>query len=177
MVALFLALFVVPLHMFWCLGSPLQNWADRKLARQGRLPAGVKIKHWLQLALLYFYLFMLFLISMYSSSATLQVCQATTSALPPQYPIVQTVMMERVQQLTSTSCRIPGLRFARGLPPQRQVARRVYRPALSGTEPHPLQVRARVGGGCPAARPKWQEIAPPTYPALSFIPAGVDFGA
>lgn len=71
-VALFLALFVVPLHMFWCLGSPLQNWADRKLARQGRLPAGVKIKHWLQLALLYFYLFMLFLISMYSSSATLQ---------------------------------------------------------------------------------------------------------
>lgn len=175
MVALFLALFVVPLHMFWCLGSPLQNWADRKLARQGRLPAGVKIKHWLQLALLYFYLFMLFLISMYSSSATLQVCQATTSALPPQYPIVQTVMMERVQQLNLNFLPDPRTSFrARSTTSAASGSKSIS----TGAERHrTTPAPSSSTCGCPAARPKWQEIAPPTYPALSFIPAGVDFGA
>jgi len=70
--ALFLALFVIPLHMFWCLGSPSQNWSERKLARHGLLSSGTRFKHVLQLAVLYVYLFFLFLVSMYSSSATLQ---------------------------------------------------------------------------------------------------------
>ena len=71
-IALALALFVVPLHMFWCLGNPTTNWQHRKLARAGRLPMHVQLKQFVQLQLLYFYLFLLFLISMYSASATLQ---------------------------------------------------------------------------------------------------------
>ena len=65
LVALSLALFVVPLHMFWCLGNPHANWEERRLARSRRLPATTKLKHALQLGLLYFYLLLLFLISMY----------------------------------------------------------------------------------------------------------------
>ena len=72
LIALSLALFVIPLHMFWALGNPTANWKHRKLARVRRLPLSVKLKHFLQLQLLYFYLFLLFLISMYSCSATLQ---------------------------------------------------------------------------------------------------------
>ena len=70
--ALTLAIVIIPLHMFWCLGSPSANWKHRKLARQRRLPLGVKLKHFVQLQVLYFYLFLLFLVSMYSASATLQ---------------------------------------------------------------------------------------------------------
>ena len=72
-VALTLVLVVIPCHMFWCLGNPSENWRHRKLARQRRLPLSVRLKHFLQLQLLYFYLFLVFLISMYSASATLQV--------------------------------------------------------------------------------------------------------
>jgi len=71
-VALTLVLVVIPCHMFWCLGNPSENWRHRKLARQRRLPLSVRLKHFLQLQLLYFYLFLVFLISMYSASATLQ---------------------------------------------------------------------------------------------------------
>ena len=71
-VALSLALFIIPLHMFWCLGNPTANWKHRRLARSRRLPLSVKLKHFVQLQLLYFYLFLLLLISMYSCSATLQ---------------------------------------------------------------------------------------------------------
>ena len=71
-IALGLALFIIPLHMFWCLGHPSDNWRHRKLARAGRLPLSTRLKHFVQLQLLYFYLFLLLLISMYSASATLQ---------------------------------------------------------------------------------------------------------
>jgi len=71
-IALSLVLLIVPLHMFWCLGNPTENWKHRKLARQRRLPLSVRLKHFVQLQLLYVYLFLLFLISMYSASATLQ---------------------------------------------------------------------------------------------------------
>ena len=72
LIALSLALFIIPLHMFWALGNPTANWKHRKLARARRLPLSIKLKHFVQLQLLYFYLFLLFLISMYSCSATLQ---------------------------------------------------------------------------------------------------------
>jgi len=71
-IALGLALFVIPLHMFWCLGHPSDNWRHRKLARVGRLPLSTRLKQFAQLQLLYFYLLLLLLISMYSASATLQ---------------------------------------------------------------------------------------------------------
>ena len=70
--ALTLALFVVPLHMFWCLGNPRANWEERRLARKHQLPLSVRLRHAAQLGLLYFYLLLLFAISMYSCSATLQ---------------------------------------------------------------------------------------------------------
>ena len=72
LIALTLAIGIIPLHMFWCLGSPTANWRHRKLARARRLPLSTKLKHFVQLQLLYFYLFLLPLISMYSCSATLQ---------------------------------------------------------------------------------------------------------
>jgi len=71
-IALSLALFIIPLHMLWSLGNPTANWADRRLARAGRLPFSTRMKHFAQLQLLYFYLALLFLISMYSASATMQ---------------------------------------------------------------------------------------------------------
>lgn len=72
LIALSLALFIIPLHMFWSLGNPTANWRHRKFSRTRRLPLSVKLKHFAQLQLLYFFLFALFLISMYSCSATLQ---------------------------------------------------------------------------------------------------------
>ena len=71
-IALSLALFIVPFHMLWSLGQPSANWRHRKLARQRRLPLSVRLKHFVQLQLLYFYLLLLLIISMYSCSATLQ---------------------------------------------------------------------------------------------------------
>jgi len=72
LIALSLSIVIIPCHMFWCLGSPTANWKHRKQARARRLPLSTKLKHFVQLQLLYFYLFLLFLISMYSCSATLQ---------------------------------------------------------------------------------------------------------
>lgn len=141
--ALFLALLVIPLHMFWCLGSPSQNWAERRLARHGRLPAGIKVKHGFQLALLYFYLFLLFLISMYSSSATLQVTPSTfcrRPCFPLSPPVLCLVPSTRAHVSLRLRAYCPygnviaqeppsplpaGLRLARGLPPQWQVVGRV----------------------------------------------------
>merc|ERR1711871_242949 len=57
LIALSLALFIVPLHMLGCLGNPRANWRHRKLARAHRLPLSVRLKHFIQLQLLYFYLF------------------------------------------------------------------------------------------------------------------------
>jgi len=71
-IALSLAIIIIPSHMFWCLGNPTANWKHRKQARAQRLPLGVKLKHFVQLQILYLFLFLLFLISMYSCSATLQ---------------------------------------------------------------------------------------------------------
>ena len=61
-----------PCHLPSALGSPAAHWRRRRLARQRRLPLSVRLKHFVQLQLLYFYLLMLLLISMYSCSATLQ---------------------------------------------------------------------------------------------------------
>jgi len=72
LIALSLAIVIIPCHMFWSLGNPTANWKHRKQARARRLPLSTKLKHFVQLQLLYFYLFLLFLISMYSCSATLQ---------------------------------------------------------------------------------------------------------
>eukprot|EP00324_Dicrateria_rotunda_P008249 CAMPEP_0206178610 /NCGR_PEP_ID=MMETSP1474-20131121/64793_1 /ASSEMBLY_ACC=CAM_ASM_001110 /TAXON_ID=97495 /ORGANISM="Imantonia sp., Strain RCC918" /LENGTH=114 /DNA_ID=CAMNT_0053591213 /DNA_START=64 /DNA_END=408 /DNA_ORIENTATION=- len=72
LIALTLALFLVPGHMCWCLGNPSRNWEERRLARQGRLPFSALLRQGVQLSILYFLLFLLFLISMYSASATLQ---------------------------------------------------------------------------------------------------------
>lgn len=72
LIALTLSLFLVPGHMCWCLGNPELNWRERKLARQGKLPMSSKLRQGVQLGILYFLLFLLFLVSMYSCSATLQ---------------------------------------------------------------------------------------------------------
>jgi len=72
LIALTLALFLVPGHMCWCLGNPELNWRERKLARQGKLPMSSKLRQAAQLGILYFLLSLLFLVSMYSCSATLQ---------------------------------------------------------------------------------------------------------
>lgn len=72
LIALTLALVLVPGHMCWCLGNPKLNWRERKLARQGKLPMSSKLRQGIQLGILYFLLFLLFLVSMYSCSATLQ---------------------------------------------------------------------------------------------------------
>ena len=72
LIALTLAIVIIPCHMFWCLGNPTANWKHRRMARARRLPLAVKLKHFIQLQLLYFYLFLLLMISMYSCSATLQ---------------------------------------------------------------------------------------------------------
>merc|ERR1712070_1002746 len=72
LVALTLALFIVPFHMCWCLGNFRRNWEDRKLSRKGQLPWQTHLLHSTQLVMLYFLLFLLLLISMYSASATLQ---------------------------------------------------------------------------------------------------------
>ena len=71
-IALTLALFIIPFHMLWCLGHPSDNLRHRKLSRAGQLPLSTRLKHFMQLQMLYFFLFLLFLISMYSASATLQ---------------------------------------------------------------------------------------------------------
>ena len=85
----------LPRHRQDCLLPPLNraNWKHRKQARAQRLPLGVKLKHFVQLQILCackrtrasehlttrlwcartdLFLFLLFLISMYSCSATLQ---------------------------------------------------------------------------------------------------------
>jgi hypothetical protein len=36
-IALTLALFIIPFHMLWCLGHPSDNLRHRKLARAGQL--------------------------------------------------------------------------------------------------------------------------------------------
>lgn len=72
LLALALVLIIIPFHMFWCLGNPNENWRHRKLSRQRRLPLSVRLKHFAQLQVLYFYLLLVLLISMYSCSATLQ---------------------------------------------------------------------------------------------------------
>ena len=70
--ALLLALVLIPGHMLLCLGNPRVNIEERKLARKGRLPLSAMLRQYAQLAVLYFLLFVLFTVSMYSASATLQ---------------------------------------------------------------------------------------------------------
>ena len=71
-IALSLGLVIVPGHMCWCLGNPRANWEDRRLSRNGRLPLKRQLLQVVQLMILYFLLLLLFLVSMYSASATLQ---------------------------------------------------------------------------------------------------------
>lgn len=71
-IALALALVIVPVHMCWCFGSPQRNLRDRRLARKGQLPISTGILHTVQLLILYLLLLLLFIISMYSASDTLQ---------------------------------------------------------------------------------------------------------
>lgn len=71
-VALILALVLMPGHMFICLGNPSRNIDQRKLARKGKLALSVVLRQHAQLFVLYALLFILFLVSMYSTSATLQ---------------------------------------------------------------------------------------------------------
>eukprot|EP00326_Haptolina_ericina_P004180 CAMPEP_0181202158 /NCGR_PEP_ID=MMETSP1096-20121128/18689_1 /TAXON_ID=156174 ORGANISM="Chrysochromulina ericina, Strain CCMP281" /NCGR_SAMPLE_ID=MMETSP1096 /ASSEMBLY_ACC=CAM_ASM_000453 /LENGTH=105 /DNA_ID=CAMNT_0023292645 /DNA_START=103 /DNA_END=420 /DNA_ORIENTATION=- len=72
LVALTLVLVLVPGHLLWCLGNPTLNWKERRLSRQGKLPFKSQMRMAIQLGILYFLLFLLFLVSMYSCSATLQ---------------------------------------------------------------------------------------------------------
>jgi len=72
LIALSLALVLVPGHLCLSLGSPRANIEHRRLARKGRLPFRVWACQCVSLAVLYFLLLLLFLISMYSASATLQ---------------------------------------------------------------------------------------------------------
>ena len=72
LIALTLALVVVPGHMCWCMGNPRVNWEDRRLSRNGRLPLRRQLMQVVQLGILYFLLLLLLLVSMYSASATLQ---------------------------------------------------------------------------------------------------------
>ena len=51
-IALSLAIVIIPCHMFWCLGNPTANWKHRRLARARRLPLAVKLKQFVQLQLL-----------------------------------------------------------------------------------------------------------------------------
>lgn len=71
-VALVLALVLIPGHMCICFGNPSSNIDQRKLARKGKLPLSVILRQHAQLLVLYSLLFILFLVSMYSASATLQ---------------------------------------------------------------------------------------------------------
>ena len=142
LIALSLAIVIIPCHMFWCLGSPTANWKHRKQARSRRLPLSTKLKHFAQLQLLYLYLFLLFLISMYSCSATLQ-ARRTALAHAPHTPTHRTRkpttacparvggMRRGRGRLTRLALCRAGLRIARGLPHDGQVARRVHRPPLS----------------------------------------------
>ena len=72
LIALTLALVLVPGHMCWCMGNPRVNWEDRRLSRIGRLPLRRQLMQLMQLGILYFLLLLLLLVSMYSASATLQ---------------------------------------------------------------------------------------------------------
>ena len=67
-----LALIFVPCHMCWALGNPKANWEDRRLSRNGKLPMRRQLLQVAQLIILYVLLLLLFLVSMYSASATLQ---------------------------------------------------------------------------------------------------------
>ena len=58
--------------MCLCMGNPWVNWEDRRLSRNGRLPLRRQLLQVVQLGVLYLLLLLLFLISMYSASATLQ---------------------------------------------------------------------------------------------------------
>ena len=48
-IALTLALFIIPFHMLWCLGHPSDNLRHRKLARAPwrALPLSTRLKHFL----------------------------------------------------------------------------------------------------------------------------------